>query len=111
MNTDFFHRLIEQNLCSNHKPTHEKINNNNINIGNSIRGSVEAYNHKGYFETKAHDETIFKESAMTAHKLDNFLQPIVKSCPMILMPGEFDPTCHSLPQQSIHPCILPQCFR
>ncbi|KOC60145.1 DNA polymerase delta small subunit [Habropoda laboriosa] len=82
-----------------------------IIAGNSIRGSIETHNHKKYFQTKAHNEVIFKEAAMLTHKLDDFLHPIVQCCPIILMPGEFDPTCHTLPQQSLHPCILPQCCR
>ncbi|KAK9310263.1 hypothetical protein QLX08_000287 [Tetragonisca angustula] len=81
-----------------------------IVAGNSIRGSLETHNYKKYFE-KAHDEAIFKETANITHKLDNLLCPIVKCCPVILMPGEFDPTSHTLPQQPLHPCILPQCSR
>lgn len=72
---------------------------------------METHNHKGYFETKIHEESVFKETAMATHKLDNFLCPIVQNCHVILMPGEFDPTCHTIPQQPLHPCILPQCAR
>ena len=72
---------------------------------------METHNYKKYFGTKAHKEAIFKETATITHKLDNLLCPIVKCCPVILMPGEFDPTSHTLPQQSLHPCILPQCSR
>lgn len=72
---------------------------------------METHNYKNYFETKAHDAAIFKETANITHKLDDFLHPIIQCCPIILMPGEFDPTCHTLPQQPLHPCILPQCFR
>lgn len=72
---------------------------------------MEVYNHKAYFEVKAHDEAVFKESAMVTHKLDKFLCPIAQCCPVILMPGEFDPSCHTIPQQSFHPCILPECSR
>ncbi|XP_076657741.1 DNA polymerase delta subunit 2 isoform X2 [Halictus rubicundus] len=82
-----------------------------IIAGNSIRGSIEIYNHKGYFETKTHNDTAFKEATILAHKLDNFLLPIAQCCPIILMPGEFDPTCHMLPQQSFHPSILSQSSR
>nr|XP_031826430.1 DNA polymerase delta small subunit-like isoform X1 [Nomia melanderi] len=82
-----------------------------IIAGNSIRGSIEMYNHKGYFETKTHDETIFKEATAIAHKLDKFLFSIAQCCPIILMPGEFDPSCHAIPQQAFHPCILPQTSR
>ncbi|CAK9803682.1 DNA polymerase delta subunit 2 [Anthophora plagiata] len=82
-----------------------------IIAGNSIKGAIETHNHNNYFQTKAHNEVIFKEAAELTHKLDNFLHPIVQCCPVILMPGEFDPTCHTLPQQSLHPCILPQCSR
>ncbi|KZC11620.1 PREDICTED: DNA polymerase delta small subunit-like [Dufourea novaeangliae] len=82
-----------------------------IIAGNSVRGSIEVYNHKEYFITKAHNEAIFKEAAAVTYKLDNFLASIAQCCPIILMPGEFDPSCHALPQQSLHPCILPQCSR
>ncbi|XP_076170035.1 DNA polymerase delta subunit 2 isoform X2 [Ptiloglossa arizonensis] len=82
-----------------------------IIAGNSVKGSVETHNYERYFETKANYETLLKYTAMTTHKLDDFLHSIVQCCPIILMPGEFDPTCHMLPQQSFHPCILPQCFR
>ncbi|XP_029032509.2 DNA polymerase delta subunit 2-like isoform X4 [Osmia bicornis bicornis] len=82
-----------------------------IIAGNIIRGSVETHNHKGYFENKTYEESVFKKTAMATHKLDNFLCPIVQNCPVILMPGEFDPTCHTIPQQPLHPCILPQCAR
>ncbi|XP_033333452.2 DNA polymerase delta subunit 2 isoform X1 [Megalopta genalis] len=81
-----------------------------IIAGNSIRGSIETYSHEGYFETKTH-ETNYKQTTISAHKLDNFLLPIVQCCSIVLMPGEFDPTCHTLPQQSLHPCILSQSSR
>ncbi|XP_026675481.1 DNA polymerase delta subunit 2-like isoform X3 [Ceratina calcarata] len=80
-----------------------------IIAGNSVRGSVETYDHATYFERKAHDEAIFKKTALVTRKLDDFLLSIVQYCPVILMPGEFDPSCHTLPQQAFHPCILPQC--
>ncbi|XP_043795850.1 DNA polymerase delta subunit 2-like [Apis laboriosa] len=82
-----------------------------IIAGNSIRGSIETYSYKNYFETKLHNEAIFKETANVTHKLDNFLHSIAQCCPILLMPGEFDPTCHRLPQQPFHPCILPECSR
>ncbi|XP_078037909.1 DNA polymerase delta subunit 2 [Augochlora pura] len=82
-----------------------------IIAGNSIRGSIEIYDHKEYFESKTLNETNYKQATISANKLDNFLLPIVQCCPIILMPGEFDPTCHTLPQQSLHPCILSQCSR
>ncbi|XP_043261650.1 DNA polymerase delta subunit 2-like isoform X2 [Colletes gigas] len=82
-----------------------------IIAGNSVKGSIETHNYAGYYETKAHDETLLKNATMVTHKLDNFLHSIVQCCPVILMPGEFDPTCHTIPQQPFHPCILPQCFR
>lgn len=72
---------------------------------------METYNYRKYFETKAHNEAIFKETAMVMHTVDNFFHPIAQCCPIVLMPGEFDPTCHTLPQQALHPCVLPQCSR
>lgn len=82
-----------------------------IIAGNSVRGSIETYSHAKYSESKGRDEAIIKETALVTHKLDDFLLPIVQYCPVILMPGEFDPSCHTMPQQPLHPCILSQCSR
>jgi DNA polymerase delta subunit 2 len=46
--------------------------------------------------------------APTAH-LDHFLAALLPSMPITLIPGETDPANMSLPQQPIHPAMLPHC--
>ncbi|KAL0118236.1 hypothetical protein PUN28_009112 [Cardiocondyla obscurior] len=83
-----------------------------IIAGNTIRGSETIYNHKGYHETKSHDEYKIKENIKAMHKLDAFLSNILHCCCVVLMPGEFDPTCnYSMPQQPFHPCTLQKSVR
>ena len=45
--------------------------------------------------------------APTAH-LDNFLATLLPSMPVTLIPGESDPASVALPQQPIHPAMLPR---
>lgn len=75
--------------------------------GNSIRGGVETFDRKGYFENKTKDSLFLHEIHQATHRLDVYLKSIAKSCNIILMPGEFDPSCHAIPQHSLHPQILP----
>ncbi|XP_043491787.1 DNA polymerase delta subunit 2-like isoform X2 [Polistes fuscatus] len=82
-----------------------------IIAGNSIRGFIEKFNHISYSKQKNYNEILTKETKVATHRLDEFLKPIVKCCCVTLMPGEFDPTCHMLPQQPLHPCLLPQTIR
>ncbi|XP_015189523.1 PREDICTED: DNA polymerase delta subunit 2-like isoform X2 [Polistes dominula] len=82
-----------------------------IIAGNSIRGFIEKFNHNNYSKQKKYNEILSKETEVATHRLDEFLQSIVKCCCVTLMPGEFDPTCHMLPQQPLHPCLLPQTIR
>lgn len=76
-------------------------------IGNSIRGSAETFTRKGYFENKKKEFFYAREVHRAVHLLDLFVSKISKSCPVTLLPGEFDPSCHSIPQHPIHPQILP----
>ncbi|XP_011866402.1 PREDICTED: DNA polymerase delta subunit 2-like [Vollenhovia emeryi] len=83
-----------------------------IIAGNAIRGSAKVYSHKGYHEIKSHDQLKIKEDVMAMHKLDAFLSNILHCCCVVLMPGEFDPTCnYSMPQQPFHPCTLQKSAR
>ena len=43
----------------------------------------------------------------TAH-LDDFLSTLLPSLPITILPGDLDPANVSLPQQPIHPALLPQ---
>lgn len=45
--------------------------------------------------------------APTAH-LDNFLASLLPSLPITLLPGDSDPASVALPQQPIHPAMLPR---
>ncbi|KAK2584180.1 hypothetical protein KPH14_006608 [Odynerus spinipes] len=79
--------------------------------GNSVRDFIETFDHKGYSKKQKYNETLAKETEVATHRLDEFLEPIVQCCCVTLMPGEFDPVCHTLPQQPLHPCLLPQTSR
>ncbi|KAF0310483.1 DNA polymerase delta subunit 2 [Amphibalanus amphitrite] len=48
------------------------------------------------------------QSAAAVRSLDELLQQLTASCDLDLMPGEFDPTNHLLPQRPMHPCLLPK---
>ena len=81
-------------------------------IGNSIRSSTKIFSLKGYHEIKSHDQLKIKEDVIAMHKLDTFLSNILNYCCVVLMPGEFDPTCnYSMPQQPFHPCTLEKSVR
>ena len=45
--------------------------------------------------------------APTMH-LDNFLATLLSSMPITLLPGETDPTSVAMPQQPLHPAMLPR---
>lgn len=80
--------------------------------GNSVRSSAKILSHKGYQEMKSYDELRIKEDLIAMNKLDSLLSDVLHSCCVMLMPGEFDPTCHnSLPQQPFHPCTLQKSAR
>lgn len=78
-----------------------------IVAGNSIRGSPESFTRKGYFENKRKETLLAEEVKSAVRRFDRFIGKIAKSCGVVLMPGEFDPSCHMIPQQSIHPSMLP----
>lgn len=56
-----------------------------------------------------HNETFvdYDSTLEAVKKLDNFVMELSKSIPVDLMPGEFDPTNHMLPQQPLHNCMFP----
>lgn len=97
--------------CSNAQKE-EAVITRVIIAGNAVRGSAKIFNHKGYHEIKSHDQLKIKEDLMAMHKLDAFLSDILNCCCVVLMPGEFDPTCNSsMPQQPFHPCTLQKSAR
>lgn len=82
-----------------------------IIAGNSLRGVIETFEYQGYTTKQKHMEYFSKESEIGTYRLDELLEPIVQCCCVTLMPGEFDPACHILPQQPLHPCLLPKTAR
>ncbi|XP_015108419.1 DNA polymerase delta subunit 2 [Diachasma alloeum] len=82
-----------------------------IIAGNSVRGSVETYTHRGYIGARKQKTTAAVETIVATHRFDKFLREILGNCGVLLMPGEFDPSNHSIPQQSLHYCILPESSR
>ncbi|XP_066589411.1 DNA polymerase delta subunit 2-like [Prorops nasuta] len=79
-----------------------------IIAGNSVKGTVETYTYKGYTEMKQSNLHQMKETARSMYRLDKILKSLVQCSNIILMPGEFDPSDCMLPQQPLHPCILPE---
>lgn len=69
------------------------------------------YNHKGYIKMKNKFTAVTMETVLASHRFDNLLKEILATSNVILMPGQFDPSNHSIPQQPLHSCILPQSFR
>ncbi|GFG38024.1 hypothetical protein Cfor_10623 [Coptotermes formosanus] len=72
--------------------------------GNSVKGCAE-------HETPVLHNTYKTDigDAMDATKLlDDFLVQLTSSIDVDLMPGEFDPSNHMMPQQPLHYCMFPQ---
>ncbi|KAJ1930795.1 DNA polymerase delta small subunit Cdc1, partial [Linderina macrospora] len=44
-------------------------------------------------------------------QLDEYLADIAASVPLTILPGKHDPTDLALPQQPVHPSMLPQCLQ
>ncbi|CAG5088811.1 Similar to POLD2: DNA polymerase delta subunit 2 (Bos taurus) [Cotesia congregata] len=55
--------------------------------------------------------TATMETILATRRFDTLLSEIVSTSNVILMPGQFDPSNHSIPQQPFHPSILPLSFR
>ena len=79
--------------------------------GNSVRGCVETFTHKDYEGKRRQASAGELESILATHRFDSYLSTIVENCSVIVMPGQFDPSGHSLPQQSLHPCMLAKSCR
>ena len=74
--------------------------------GNSIANSnVVAHNHgKINYNNMNHKSNNISRSS---YEFDVILSQILASCSVDVIPGETDPVNYLLPQQPIHPCILP----
>jgi DNA polymerase delta subunit 2 len=76
-------------------------------IGKNVRKEEE--------EEAAGDKTPFSWTRKTkphtlepVQMIDDYLTLLGTSIDVDIMPGPFDPTSHLLPQQPLHPCILPK---
>ncbi|KAG8225761.1 hypothetical protein J437_LFUL005720, partial [Ladona fulva] len=80
-----------------------------IIAGNSISGKSGSQNEEreavNAVDSQRHGVTGSLKALKT---FDDFLVQLVASVPVDLMPGEFDPSNHLLPQQPFHFCMLPQ---
>ncbi|XP_012284253.1 DNA polymerase delta subunit 2 [Orussus abietinus] len=82
-----------------------------IIAGNSVQGSAAPRFSRGHDARKSQESVAHAESALASNRFDSFLSHLLNCCPVTLMPGEFDPTNHMIPQQPLHPCILPKSSR
>ncbi|XP_054263776.1 DNA polymerase delta subunit 2-like [Macrosteles quadrilineatus] len=79
-----------------------------ILAGNSVRSDVEKKEDKVTKTTTIESSS----SSLSAVKLlDGFLNQLVQFVDVDIMPGEFDPTNHTLPQQPLHYCMFPNASR
>ncbi|XP_039294373.1 DNA polymerase delta subunit 2 isoform X2 [Nilaparvata lugens] len=77
-----------------------------IIAGNAVSASPEKKEKTTVVETARVEESSSVLSAV--QQLDNLLEQLVINMPVDLMPGEFDPSNHSLPQQPLHFCMFPK---
>ena len=76
-----------------------------IIAGNSL--SVETQDKDQHFKAKYLTKNVTASSVDAVKQLDSVLVRFASSIEVDVMPGEFDPANYTLPQQPLHPCILP----
>ncbi|XP_052896752.1 DNA polymerase delta subunit 2 isoform X2 [Anopheles moucheti] len=74
-----------------------------IIAGNSVKASAKPKNH---LHSKVTTETDALLGAVKS--VDSLIHNLAQSVPVDLMPGEFDPANHMLPQQAMHHCLFPR---
>uniref|UniRef100_A0A182Y0B4 DNA polymerase delta small subunit n=1 Tax=Anopheles stephensi TaxID=30069 RepID=A0A182Y0B4_ANOST len=74
-----------------------------IIAGNSVKASSKPKNH---LQSKVTTETDALLGAVKS--VDSLIHNLAQSVPVDLMPGEFDPANHMLPQQAMHHCLFPR---
>ena len=62
-------------------------------------------------ESKATAQKYQLEIARNSKQFDLYLAQMLSSCPVDIMPGESDPVNYMLPQQPLHPCLIPHSAR
>ncbi|XP_058123972.1 DNA polymerase delta subunit 2 isoform X1 [Anopheles ziemanni] len=73
--------------------------------GNSVKASLKPKNH---LQSKASNELASSELLSAVKAVDTLIYNLAQSVPVDLMPGEFDPANHMLPQQPMHHCLFPR---
>uniref|UniRef100_A0A0B6ZQD3 DNA polymerase delta subunit 2 n=1 Tax=Arion vulgaris TaxID=1028688 RepID=A0A0B6ZQD3_9EUPU len=82
---------------------HVVIGGNSLNEATQDRDTLSKAKYLSKRESAASVEAI--------KALDSFLVQLVSNVDVSLIPGEFDPSNFTLPQQPFHPCMLPQSSR
>ncbi|KAG8533128.1 uncharacterized protein KY384_001911 [Bacidia gigantensis] len=82
------------------------IAGNSISEGNPLRSEDDLADLKKASKKYGYDSSAYNPLP-TAH-LDEFLATLLPSIPITLLPGDSDPANVSLPQQPIHPAMLPR---
>ncbi|KAK0167715.1 hypothetical protein PV327_001587 [Microctonus hyperodae] len=82
-----------------------------IIAGNCVDGITESYRNHGFVKEKNKMSVVALETILATHKFDDLLSQIAETCCVMVMPAQFDPSNHSIPQQPFHPCILPKTSR
>lgn len=75
-----------------------------IVAGNSVRSSFEVKQRSNLTRQPESEITL-----RAVNSVDEILSNWVKSSPVDLMSGEFDPSNYMLPQQPMHHCMFPKC--
>uniref|UniRef100_A0A182JAV0 DNA polymerase delta small subunit n=1 Tax=Anopheles atroparvus TaxID=41427 RepID=A0A182JAV0_ANOAO len=73
--------------------------------GNSVKATLKPKNH---LQSKASNELASSELLSAVKAVDTLIYNLAQSVPVDLMPGEFDPANHMLPQQPMHHCLFPR---
>ncbi|CAG5116318.1 unnamed protein product [Candidula unifasciata] len=82
---------------------HVIIGGNSLNEATQDRDTLSKAKYLSKRESAASVEAI--------KSLDSFLMQLVSNVDVTVIPGEFDPSNFTLPQQPLHPCLLPQSSR
>lgn len=76
-----------------------------IVAGNSVRSSMEVKQRSNLTRQPESEITL-----RAVNSVDEILSHWIKSAPVDLMSGEFDPSNYMLPQQPMHHCMFPKSF-
>lgn len=75
--------------------------------GNCGSATSLATTSKGGFSEKSSKKRIAEAATLPIQELDLFLSKILRTVPVDVLPGKYDPTNANWPQQPLHSCLLP----